>query len=125
MSEPSERQPAAKKPNYAFQWGTRAVLLAVLVVAVLLYFMESRVQSDFEDSFHAVGNGVDTANLYKKDVDALLKGSPKREKISDGEERFVWRSPITFLFGDHAFRLHYESDGFVRRIDPERTAEGQ
>ena len=124
MSEPSERS-AGGEPNNAFRWGARAVLLVILLAAVILYFMESRVQSDYRSSFDALGDRVDESNLYMKDVDALLQGSPKREKIGDMEERFVWRSPITFLFGDHAFRLQYESDGFVKRIEPERAAGGQ
>ena len=121
MSETSERS-AAKEPNNALRWGARLVLLGILLVAVLLYFMESRVQSDFQESFNAVGDRVDASNLNMKDVDTLLKGSPKREKISDGEERFVWQSPLKSILGVHAFRLYYESDGFVLRIEDERES---
>ena len=105
---------APKKP--ALVTPTRAAVVLLVIVAIIILAMELPAKTNYEKSYGAIDSAMAKGeHVFKKDLEGkYLVGSYDRESPSDGVEEFTW----TGLFTSHGMRLHYEADGFVKKIEP-------
>ena len=97
---------------------SRILLLVFVVLAAVVIVQELRVRHAFNSSYEAVDGAIVAGDssgegFYKKDVDALLRGSPLREPDQASAEVFTWGG----LLQKYRMRLQYAEDGFVEKIE--------
>jgi len=100
----------AKKPVMPI---SRIVVIVFVIVAAIVIVWELRVRSQWDATYKAVASQIDDEQnpLSKKDLDKLIRGSPRREP-NQNQELFIWSG----ILQKYRMRLHY-SGQMVTKIE--------
>jgi len=124
MSVPSQSQPLlppssapSAKPKKRYLTPARIAMLAFVLAAVVVMFLEGRARWQFSATCRAIDRAIEADDsggeaLYRTDLDRLLHGSPIR-KAAAYSESFTWRG----VFRSYRMKLRYDRRGSVDGID--------
>jgi hypothetical protein len=106
VSQPPKKKPVM--PPY------RIALLVFVLIAVVAIIFELRARSAYTGTVEAIDQASEEAEqrgdgLYAKDLEELIKGSPKRERNEEkNTEVLTWRG-----LKAHRLEVQYGAGGFV------------
>jgi hypothetical protein len=116
MSQAGYESPV-REPKKPLLPPSRIALIALVIVALIVFFFQYQARSACEGTCKAVMNAMKEgestkADFKKKDVNKHILGSPTRE-TQEGGERFTWKG----VLWSYHMRLQYDRDGHVRKVE--------
>ncbi len=91
---------------------SRIAVIVFAIVAVVVIVFEVRARSQWDSTYKAIGDKIDTSDgVPKSELDKLVRGSPKRQSTKDSE-LFTWSG----ILQSYRMRVYYTGEVATRIV---------